>query len=411
MTTKLISVAEARDLIDSNIGPLASEAVALTEALDRIAAEDVAAVEPVPPFDNSAMDGYAVRSEDLAAPQPVRLRVVDESRAGRPARHRLGPGEAIAISTGAAVPEGADAVVPIELIESGEGWIETSTRLERGASIRLQGDDLEPGDPVIAAGTRLGPAELGSLASIGISSLNCSRRPSVAVLTTGDELVKPGEPLGPGQIRNASALSIPAQVTRSGGRVGLLKTVPDTPVATREGLVEALEHDVVVVCGGVSVGPHDHVKPALAELGVKQVFWRVAVRPGKPTWFGLHTSTDGNETRITPVFGLPGNPVSAMVTFHLFVNFALNLMLGAEAGGRRIAATFVDRHEKPLGRTDYVRCRLEPGPAGWLARLTRAKQSSHVLTSMLSAEALAEIPADRESFGPNEPVEVELIDF
>ena len=317
MTRELIEISEARRRVLERCAPLGAETVPLEEALGRVLAEDVASAEQVPAFDNSAMDGFAVRAMDTrgaTSEAPATLRIADESRAGSPAGHRLSTGEAIAISTGAVVPAGADAVVRVEDTSPGDNRVDVAVEVEVGANVRRAGDDVRAGDQVLAAGTALGPAEVGVLAALGRASIRCSDRPRVAVLTTGDELLAPAEPLRPGGVRNSNAFSVPALVERSGAKVATVEVARDDPAALRAALERALEADLIVVCGGVSVGEHDHVRPALAELGAEQVFWGVALRPGKPTWFGVRKGGSGDGTLI---FGLPGNPVSAMVTFIL----------------------------------------------------------------------------------------------
>jgi molybdopterin molybdotransferase len=272
--------------------------------------------------------------------------------------------------------------------------------VEPGRDIRRAGEDIEPGAAVIAAGTEIGAAELGVLASVGKASVACARRPRVHVLTTGDELQPPGEPLRPGAIRNSNAHSVPPLAELAGAELAAVEMVADDPEATREALEQALEADVAVVCGGVSVGEHDHVRPALAELGAEEVFWGVALRPGKPTWFG----TRGESL----VFGLPGNPVSAMVTFQLFVRPAIRAMLGASDLVQEATAILDEDYPKQPGRAHLVRCRLELRDDGWHARPTGA-QGSHVLTSMLGADALAVIPTAAETVRSGERVAIEML--
>jgi molybdopterin molybdotransferase len=400
----LIEIDRARRLVLERVSPLAPEPVPLERALGRVLAEDVAATAPVPGFDNSAMDGFAVRAADVrdAGPRsPTVLGIVDESRAGHPAGSVLGPGEAIRISTGAMLPEGADAVVRVENTRASNGRVEVLVAAEPGHDIRRAGDDVSPGAQPISRGASLGPAELGVLASLGWARVACARRPRVAVVTTGDELTEPGEPLRAGGVRNANAYSVPSLVTRAGGELGLLEVARDDPVATRETLSRALDHDVAVVCGGVSVGEHDRVRPVLAELGAEQVFWGIALRPGKPTWFGL---VPGGGL----VFGLPGNPVSAIVTFVLLVRPALRGLAGGSPEGNRATAVLDEDYAKRPGRAHAVRCRLTLGDDGWHARPTGA-QGSHVLTSMLDADALALIPSPSGGVRAGEPVEVELL--
>ena len=374
-------------------------------ALGRVLAVEVAATDPVPGFDNSAMDGFAVRAEDTAgatAQAPVRLGVVDESRAGRPASRGPGSGEAVLISTGAMVPEGADAVVRVEDTSADDGVVDVEVAAEAGLNVRRAGEDIRGGEPVLEPGVAIGPAEVGVLASVGRAEIACARRPRAYVLTTGDELHEPGEPLPPGGIRNSNSYAVPALAERAGAEVAGVEMVADDPVATREAIERALAHDVVVLSGGVSVGDHDHVRDALAELGAEQVFWGVALRPGKPTWFGTHP--DG-----ALVFGLPGNPVSAMVTFILFARPAIDAMLGRPGGVRRASAILDEEYPKRPGRGHAVRVRLEAREDGWHARTTGA-QGSHVLTSMLGADALAMIPAASEGVAAGERVEIELLE-
>ncbi len=401
---QLIEIEKARRLVVERASSLEAEPVALRNALGRVLAEDASAAEPVPAFDNSAMDGFAVRAADThdAGPNcPVPLRIVGESRAGRPAARRLGAREAIRISTGAMLPDGADAIVRVEDTRPADGRVQLLATTEPGRDIRRVGEDVEPGAPVISRGTALGPAELGVLASLGRAQVSCARRPRVAVITTGDELQGPDEPVRPGGVRNTNAYTIPSLVEGCGGEVGLRKTVGDDARSTREALVRAFEHDIVVVCGGVSVGDHDHVRTTLAELGVEQVFWGIALRPGKPTWFGLAPAGD-------LVFGLPGNPVSAMVTFLLLARPAIRALLGATTRPDRTRAILDEDYPKRPGRAHAVRCRLELRDDGWHAHTT-GEQGSHILTSMLGADALALIPTASGGVEAGAVVDIELL--
>jgi molybdopterin molybdotransferase len=395
--SELISIDEARRRVLDVVQRLEDEGVPLAEALGRVLAEDVQSPIDVPPFDSSAMDGYAV----VAGPE-AQLEVVGESRAGRPWMRPVKPGEAIRISTGGAVPEGATAVVPLErtTADHRERWIRVEESAP-GDNIRRAGEDVRAGRVVLAAGTALGPAELGVAASVGRASLRCARRPRVAILVTGDELTEPGRPLGPGGIYSSNAWALAAQAERAGARVTARETVPDQPGETRAALSRALDaSDVVIVSGGVSVGPHDHVKPALSELGVEERFWGVRLRPGKPTWFG----TRGEAL----VFGLPGNPVSAMVAFHLFVRTALAAMQGADPSAPRTSATLEEPIARHRNREQAVRVHLETSENGWRARAT-GPQGSHMLTSMLGATALARIAPGEGEVPAGERVDVELL--
>ena len=400
MTAELTEIEAARALVLERVISMPSEPVEVGSALGRVLAEDVTSAEPVPGFDSSAMDGYAIRAADTDS-GAASLAVVGESRAGHPAAGALEAGEAIAISTGAVVPEGADAVVRVEDTDAGRSTVEIRVRVEAGRDIRRAGDDIRAGETVIAAGTELGPAELGVLASVGRGEVACAVRPRVTVLTTGDELQEPGEPLRPGAIRNSNAYSVAALVERAGAELVTAAIVRDDRDATRAALERALEGELTVVSGGVSVGEHDHVRPALAALGVEQVFWGVALRPGKPTYFGVHPPA-------SLVFGLPGNPVSAMVTFTLFARPAILTMLGSEGRPSRAMAILDEDYDKAPGRAHLVRCRLELADDGWHARPTK-DQGSHILTSMLGADALAIVPTESGPVSAGERVEIELL--
>jgi molybdopterin molybdotransferase len=395
--SELISIDEAQGRVLEAVLPLPAEDVPLADALGRVLAGDVESPIDVPPFDSSAMDGYAV----VAGPE-ADLEIVGESRAGRPADGHVAPGTAIRISTGAALPPGATAVVPLEG-SSGDG-AGGSVRVRasaEGDNVRRAGEDVATGRVVLRSGARLGPAELAVAASVGRASLPCSLRPRVSVLVTGDELTEPGRPLAPGGIYSSNGWALAAQVERAGALVTARETVPDVADHTRAALARVLESsDVVIVSGGVSVGPHDHVKPALTALGVKERFWGVRLRPGKPTWFGTRDRA--------LVFGLPGNPVSAMVGFHLFARPALAAMQGADPSAPRARAKLDEPIPRHRIREEAVRVHLELAADGWHARTT-GPQGSHMLTSMLGATALARIAPGEGAVPAGEHVEVELL--
>ena len=389
----MLSIDEARDVVLRATRPLPAETVALAAALDRVLAAPVSAATDVPRFVNSAMDGFAVQ----AGPGDRGLRIVGESRAGAPATVAVGPGEAVRISTGAAVPEGADAVIMVERTSEAHGEVRVEAATAAGENLRHPGEDMRAGAVVLAPGIRIGPAEVGVAANAGVASVRCIRRPTVVILATGDELVTPGAPLGPGQIHDSNALTLAALTRRAGAVVAHAGEVPDTPQATEAAVRAAFTMGDVVICsGGVSVGPHDHVKPALLAAGVEERFWRVALRPGKPTWFGVR----GHQL----AFGLPGNPVSAMVTFLLFARPALLALQGADPGTpreRKRLAQAIPRHE---GRDECIRVTIagdEATPTG--------PQASHVLTSMLGADALAIIPRGSGDLAAGSEVEVERL--
>ncbi len=383
MSTALITVTHARELVLDTVEALPAEQVKIGNALHRVLAADVRAVADVPPFPSSAMDGYAIEAGDAGR----LLTITAESRAGAPADLSVGHGEAIRISTGGAVPAGATAVIPQENVRRNGTAIETLEAAHEGQHIRSPGEDIHAQTLVLKAGTRLQSAELGAAVAAGAGAVSVTRAPRVAVLCTGDELRAPGEPLGPGEIHNSNAPMLTGLAANAGASTATPQQLPDNHRATYEGISAALEaSDVVLISGGVSVGPHDHVKPVLRELGVQEVFWSVSLQPGKPTWFG--TLDDGRM-----VFGLPGNPVSAVVTFSLFAAPALAALQGATS--RRTlepeAALGVDVPRNPQ-REQAIRVVLRRGGQRPVAT-PNGPQGSHILTSLLGADGLAMIPA------------------
>ena len=404
MSSKLIEIEQARAAVLERAGRLDGEPVELADARARVLEEAVASDAPVPPFDSSSMDGFAVRFAEVrgaCGQTPARLLLAGESRAGRPSPEALAAGGAIAISTGAMLPHGADAVVALEQTRTEDGHLAILEEVPEGANVRRAGDDVRRGETVLAAGRALGPAELGVLASLGRARVRCVRRPRVSVITTGDELAAPGEQLAPGHIYDSNAFSVPALALQAGAELSAVRAVPDEPAATAATIARALEQsDVVVVCGGVSVGEHDHVKRALADLDVSECFWGLALKPGKPTWFGTRERT--------LVFGLPGNPVSAMVTFTLLAAPALRALQGRAPVRRRAHAALAHEYRKPAGRAHALRCRLRIGARGLEAE-SAGDTGSHILTSMLGAQALALIPTALEHIPTGGRVELELL--
>ena len=400
----LVTVEQAREAVLADLRPLGAEPVELRAALGRVIAQAATVPADIPPLDNSAMDGYAVRVADAAdaGPHaPVELELVGESRAGHPAPRPLGHGQAIEISTGAALPDGADGVVRLEDTRRGDGRVLVLSAPRSGQYVRRAGEDLRAGEVAIDIGTAIGPAELGVLASLGLASIECRRRPSLSLLITGDELTEPGRPLAEGRIHDSNSYSVPALAVLAGAEVSAVERVPDRPEAVREALARSLGGDVLVVCGGVSVGAHDHVRGVLGELGVRERFWGVALKPGKPTWFGC--AQDGGL-----VFGLPGNPVSAMITFLFLVRPALLALLGVAADRPRTTAVLDEHYPKRPGRAHAVRCTLRLTDHGWRVRPTK-DQGSHVLSSMLGADCLALIPTEAEDLEAGARVEIELL--
>jgi molybdopterin molybdotransferase len=399
---ELVELDQARRMVLDAVQALAPTPIGLDAVLGRVLREDISAGAPVPAFDNSAMDGFAVRASDLtaaSAASPVSLTVVGESRAGRPSELALQGGETISISTGAMLPAGADAVVKIEDALARDGVVEFAEAAAQGQDVRRAGEDIASGQRVLERGIVLGPAELGVLASLGRAHALCSPRPRVSVVVTGDELMAPGERAREGGVRDTSTHTIRALARCAGGDVGPAALVGDDLTATMGAVAAARENaDVVVISGGVSVGLHDQVRPALSALGARESFWGVALKPGRPTWFGMLEGT--------PVFGLPGNPVSAMVTFTLLVRPALHALQGGAIDERRFSAVLDRDYEKPAGRAHAVRCRLRAQDDGWHAEPTGA-QGSHILTSMLGADALAIVARNVTAVRAGERVAIE----
>ena len=379
--SRLLSIDEALARVLARVRPLEAERVPVAAAAGRYLAEDVAARVNLPPFPSSAMDGFAVRAADLPGTLPVGFRIA----AGAPATRALQPGEAMGIATGAAVPEGADAVVPIENVVEQDNNIDVSAPVAAGAHVRPIGGDVREGEPVLAAGTRIGAAQIGALAAAGVADVLCARRPSVVVLSTGTELRRPGEPLGPGQIYESNGPMLAAAFESAGAVVERIGPVRDDEAEHRRALERGLEADVLVSSGGVSVGPHDLVRRILAELGVEEDFWRVAVRPGKPVAFGTRGAT--------LVFGLPGNPVSSLVGVELFVRPALLALQGATRPGPayesgRLAAP----RRRNASRDELARARTRhDGGEAVLEPLSG--QESHMIARAAAADALVLVPA------------------
>jgi molybdopterin molybdotransferase len=354
--------------------------VPIAEAGGRVTAEEVQARVDLPPFASSAMDGFAVRAADL----PGTLRLVGESAAGSPFGGRLEPGSAVVISTGAVVPEGADAVAPIEIVVQGENSVEISQAAQPGAHVRPRGGDIAVGEVVVQAGVRLSPGRLAAVAASGIAEVSCARRPRVAVLATGSELVDPGGTLRPGQIYETNGLMLSSALAAAGAEVGVEPPVADDEQLLREALERGLAADVLVTSGGVSVGEHDLVRAAEQELGVEEVFWRVSIKPGKPVSFGVRGDT--------LVFGLPGNPVSALVGCELFVKPALRALQGlADPLPRFEPGRLAGDLRRNAERDEFVRARSRvDGDAVVLEPVTG--QESHMIVRSAVADALVHVP-------------------
>ena len=396
-----VSIEEARAAVLEHTTVLDAEEVFLDDALGRALAVDARAPNDVPPFSASAMDGYAIRAADTTRGS-ARLEVIGEAKAGSPAGAIVRPGTAVRISTGAPLPDGADAIVPQELTSSDGATVAVEREIASGYHVRPPGEDIRAGELVVSAGALLGPAELGVLASMNIPRPSVVRRPRVAIAGTGDELIDPGQPLPPGAIRDSNGPALGGAVHRAGGELATRVRVGDDLDATVSVLGAALRDvDMLITSGGVSVGPHDHVRPALARLGYREVFAGVKLKPGRPTTFAA--GDDG-----TLVFALPGNPVSALMGFRLFVVPALDAMLGRSGEHHPVKATADEALPGAVGRTTVIRCRTTLQDDGWHVRPTKS-QESHILTSMLGVDALALVPEHRDGIEAGDPVEIEFV--
>ena len=383
--TGLISVDEAQRIVLERAKRLDPERVPIERAAGRVLAEPVAALVDLPPFPSSAMDGYALRSADTVDP-PTRLPIAARIAAGSPADRALAPGEAMAISTGGAVPEGADAVVQLELVEESDEAINVPEPVAQGANVRERAGDVSVGDIVLEPGARLGPAQVAALAAAGISEVQCSKRPRVGILVTGSELRQPGEPLGAGEIYESNGVLLATALLLAGAVPAQLGVVADDADEHERAMERALlGFDMLITSGGASVGPHDLVRATQAKLRVEELFWGVSVKPGKPVAFGVR--------RDHLVFNLPGNPVSVLVTFELFVRPAVNVLLGVPDPlpeyRRAILASTVKRNPH---RDEYVRARrrregdtvvVDPLPG----------RESHMIASAARADALVAVEA------------------
>ncbi len=373
---ELLPFDEALARVLARAQPLETERVEVADACGRVLAEDVVAAVDLPPFPSSAMDGFAVRSADVPGMLPVVARIA----AGRPATRRLAPGEAMAIATGGAVPGGADAIVPIEVVVETDNTIAVSDAVEPGRHVRPRGGDIAAGDEVAPAGTRVSPARLGALAAAGVPAVQCTRRPRAVVLATGSELRRPGEDLRAGELYEANGLLLEAALERDGAEVERPPVVEDDEGAHRAALEDGLAADLLVTTGGVSVGPHDLVRRIETELGVEEVFWRVAVKPGKPIAFGLRGST--------LVFGLPGNPVSTLVGYELFVRPAVLALQGlADPLPKFLHGRLARATRRDPARDELLRAHLHIGDEGVLVEPVSG-QESHMIVRAGASRAL-----------------------
>lgn len=397
-----LSVDEALERILSRVTPLEPAEVGLLEALGAVLADDAAADRDVPPFRNSAMDGYAVRGSDVRR-EGSTLRVIGAVGAGTVPDRPVAAGEAMRIMTGAPMPDGADTVVRVEDTDNGAEIVTINAATSTGTAVRQAGEDLRRGETVLTRGTVLRHAEIGVLASIGRTKVSVVRRPNVAVLSTGDELVDIDQEPGPGQIRDTNRYSLAAAVRALGCPAFELGIARDSPDDLRHALGNAAFGDLVITSGGVSVGDHDHVKPVVNAMG-QMDFWSIAIRPGRPLAFGELRTKRG----AVPIFGLPGNPVSALLTFELFVRPAVLKMAGRTKLQRpRVQARLLDRIDKPVGLRMFARA-IYDETAGTVR--STGPQGSGILRSMALANSLVDLPESLSSAGPGDNVSVLLTD-
>jgi molybdopterin molybdotransferase len=388
----LLSIDAALEQVLARVRPLPGERVSVREAAGRVLAEPARARVDLPPFPSSAMDGFAVRAADTPGRLPTAARIA----AGAPAAEPLRAGEAMGIATGGVVPAGADAVVPIEYVVDHDNEIEVPNSVGEGAHVRPRGGDVRADETVVPAGVRLGSAQLGALAAAGLDEVVCARRPQASVVVTGSELRAAGEPLGPGQVYEANGVLLRAALAAAGARADDEASVPDDPELHRAALARGLDGDVLVTSGGVSVGPHDLVRSVGGGLGVDEVFWGVAVKPGKPVWFGVRGDT--------LVFGLPGNPVSSLVGFELFVRPAVLALQGAATPGpeyrpgRLARALWLNPAREQLVRArSRVRddaVEVEP----------LSGQESHMIARAAAADVLVRVPKGEGELAEGAPV-------
>ena len=415
----MISVEEARTYILGHFHPLEGERVPMLDALDRVLAEDIVADTNVPPFDNSAMDGYAVRAEDIATAstkQPANLRVIGDVAAGYTAQRAVERGTAIRIMTGAPLPPGADTVVRFE--ETSEGvaargagkgndTVDILKAIQRGENVRAAGEDIHAGEVVLPKGTIVRAAEIGVLASLGKKEVSVHRRPRVAILATGDELVAIDEPITPGKIRNSNEYSNAAAVLQAGGapiRLGIGRdNIDDLTAKIRAGL--DANADLFLTSAGVSVGDYDMVKDVLNTEG-EMHFWQVKMKPGKPLAFGVLRGK-----KDVPLLGLPGNPVSAMISFEVFARPAILTMLGKTRLTRpSVRATLLEDVENTANRRNFIRVVVERRDGGYTARMT-GEQGSGILTSVSRANGLLVVSEAVTLVRKGETVDVQMLDW
>jgi molybdopterin molybdotransferase len=414
----VLSVEEALEKILGEVDVLEAAWVPILDSLGQVLAEDIKSDINVPPLDNSAMDGFAVRSEDTqhaSEKTPKFLKVIDTVMAGSISNKEVVPGTAVRIMTGAPIPRGADSVVQFELTDEGKNTDNTSvgvlSEIHPGRNIRKAGENIARGMTVLRQGTVIRPSEIGMMASIGYSKVKAIRRPVVAVLSTGDELVELGRPLPEGKIYDSNAYSIAGLVKKYGGIPKVLGMARDDEKELVEKLKQAQDTDMLLTTGGVSMGDYDMVKDILARDG-QMVFWQVRVKPGKPLAFGKIKGRDKDGgTKSIPHLGLPGNAVSCMVSFELFVRPALLKMMGKKNINKPIVEAIIeDNVHNDAGRRLYNRAIVEKRNGHYYARLT-GPQGSGILASMSLANGLVLIPEERKTVTKGETVQALMLDW
>ncbi|HAM33630.1 MAG TPA: molybdopterin molybdenumtransferase MoeA [Deltaproteobacteria bacterium] len=395
----MLTYDEARERILDRVSPLGAERIPLDAAAGRSLAGEVRAPADLPPWDNSAMDGYAVRSSDC--PGEAVLAIAGYQTAGGPGASAVHKGAAVRIMTGSPIPEGCDAVVPFEEAEERDGSVRIPAPVRPRQHIRFRGEDIRAGAQVIPEGTILRPPQISLLASFGRAMVPVYRKPRVAVLSTGDELVELGEPHGHGKIVNSNSHALAAAIAEAGGDPLLLGIARDEREDLRAKLSAGLAADVLVTSAGVSAGDRDLVRDVLSELGVENVFWKVLIKPGGPTAFGLAGTT--------PVFSLPGNPVSSLITFEVFVRPAVRKMTGSRHPVKPpVKAALGEPVTKKPGKTQFLRVMIESGKEGYLAR-TAGDQNTGILRTLVLADGIAVLPSERTTFPAGEMVDVLLL--
>ena len=401
----MITVDEALDKILSHIHPLGFEKVSLLDSLGKVIGEDVYARRNIPPLDNSAMDGYALRSEDIrdaSQEHPVQLEVIEDLPAGYISAKILEKGKAIRIMTGAPVPKGTDAVIPVEETKKENGSALIFRAATSGENIRKSGEDVKKGDRVISGGDRIRPAEVGMLASVGRSFVSVYQRPLVAILCTGDELVDVDGDLDEVKIISSNSYTLGAQVRDCGAIPLQLGIAKDRKEEIEEKLRQGIRADVIISSAGVSVGDYDFVKDVMKRLGMEMVFWKVSMRPGAPLAFGMIGEK--------PVFGLPGNPVSSMISFEQFVRPSLLKMMGNRKLFRpAVEAVLKEDIKKMVGKRYFIRGAVSFEKNQYFVTTT-GEQGSGILKSMVRANGLIVIPEEQEIVRAGEKVKVQLLD-